>query len=70
MNFKQLRAITLSICLLSGSVIAGETVPMPAPPPPGTAVKKIHAPKAEKKALPLNVFDLLSIVLSNLGILQ
>ena len=72
MNLKRISLSTiLSTCLLCGQVLAGVVTPMPEPPPPpGTTAKKIHNPKAEKKPIPLDVFDLLSMVLSNLGILQ
>ena len=60
----------LSISLLIGSAWAGETGASPTtPPPPVTTVKKAHVQRAEKNTAPLTVFDLLSMMLSNLGIL-
>ena len=72
MKTKQLLgSAVLSTCLLVGTAFAGETSPMPsAPPPPAITVKKIHVSKAEKNTAPLTVFDLLSMVLANLGILS
>ena len=61
----------LSTCLLAGTVFAGFTTPMPsAPPPPVTAVKQAHVRRADRNTVPLTVFDVLSMVLSNLGILR
>ena len=63
-------SVVLASFLMAGTVLAGEMVPMPiAPPPPVTTVKKAHVQKVEKNTAPLNVFDLLSMMLSNLGIL-
>ena len=63
-------SMALALSLLAGTVFAGEVTPMPsAPPPPVTAVKQDHVRKAEKNVAPLTAFDLLSIMLSNLGIL-
>ena len=63
-------SVVLASFLMAGTVLAGEMVPMPiAPPPAVTTVKKAHIQKAGKNIVPLTVFDLLSITLSNLGIL-
>ena len=71
MKTKQLLgSAVLSTCLLAANIFAGEVTPMPSAPPPAITVKKIHVPKAVKNTAPLTVFDLLSMVLSNLGILQ
>ena len=63
-------SMALSMSLLGATVFAGETSPSPsAPPPPVTAAKQAHVRKSEKNVTPLTAFDLLSIMLSNLGIL-
>ena len=63
-------SIVLSISLLAATTFAGEAAPSPtAPPPAVTTVKKVHAQKVEKNIATLGVFDLLSIMLSNMGIL-
>ena len=60
----------LSISLLACTTFAGEVQPMPnAPPTPVTTVKRVHAQKVQKDIAKLSVFDLLSIMLSNMGIL-
>ena len=61
--------LVLAISLLSVTVLAGDTQPSPSPTPAVTAVKKAHVRKVEKNMASLTVFDLLSIMLSNLGIL-
>ncbi len=66
-----LGSAALLTCLLVANIFAGEVQPSPsAPPPAAITVKKIHVPKAERITVPLTVFDLLSMVLSNLGLLQ
>ena len=70
MKSKQLvSSAALSTCLLAATVFAGEVQPMPsAQTPPAITVKRSHVPKAERNTVPLTAFDLLSMVLSNLGI--
>ena len=62
-------SMVLVISLLSVTVFAGDTQPSPSPTPAVATVKKAHVRKVEKNIAPLTVFDLLSIMLSNLGIL-
>ena len=71
MKTKQiLGSAALSLFLLAGSVIAGETSPMPiAPPTPSPTAKLIRVPKAGTSTAPPTIFELLSMMLSNLGIL-
>ena len=58
----------LSVSLLAGTVFAGYSVPMPGPPPPTPTVKQAHVKKAGTTTARLSLFDLLPMLLSDLGI--
>ena len=59
----------LSVSLLAGTAFAGYTSPCPEPPPPTPTVKQAHVKKAGATTARLSLFDLLPMLLSNLGIL-
>ena len=62
-------SVALSLLLLIGTASAGETGVMPlTPPPTPTTVKAIHSKNTGRSLPQPSVFDLIKIVLSNLGL--
>ena len=62
-------SVALSMFLLIGTALAGQSGVMPEPPPPApTTVKAIHAKNTGRSLPQPSVFDLIKIALSNLGL--